>query len=344
MNMKSISLELIRTDGGTQMRAELHKDTYLEYRDVWKSSPESFPPLVLFYDGSVYWLADGFHRFYGAREAGLKAVPADVRDGTQRDAILYAVGANQSNGLRRTNLDKRRAVETLLSDAEWVTWSDVLISEQAGVGHAFVSSLRNELSTVESSPASKQADKPRKGKDGKLRKPPKPKPKPPREHVESSETKESPTVTPPFVEDGPEREPEKPVTVDGWGIPVAPHAVEAFADVRKFDELLKVLFEARKLFSKLADSPGGKFLQRPNVSLNRKTGWAHQGIENAIKAVKDNKPTYTCCPNQWSEVPGYTHDSTCQTCYGLCWIPDVDVTAFHERTIAKAKKDGGVKS
>lgn len=160
--------------------------------------------------------------------------------------------------------------------------------------------------------------------------------------IESRKTKKKkkePEVSPPFVEAEPEE-----VAVDGWGIPIAPHAKEAFADVEKFDELLKVLFQARKLFSALADSPGGKFLQRPNVSLNRKSGWAHQGIENAIKAVKDNKPKYTCCPNQWSEAPGYKHGKDCQTCYGVCWIPDIDETTIQPETIAKAKKDGGVKS
>jgi hypothetical protein len=37
-------------------------------------------------------------------------------NGTQRDAILYSDGANESHGLRRTNEDKRRAVMTLLTN------------------------------------------------------------------------------------------------------------------------------------------------------------------------------------------------------------------------------------
>ena len=34
-----------------------------------------------------------------------------------------------------TNADKRRAVETLLNDAEWATWSDREIARQCGVHH-----------------------------------------------------------------------------------------------------------------------------------------------------------------------------------------------------------------
>lgn len=176
--MKTLCLELIRTDGGTQMRAEIDRDTLLEYRDVWKASPDSFPPLVVFHDGgkdAPYWLADGFHRFYGAREAGRASVPVDVRSGTQRDAILYAVGANQANGMRRSNADKRNAVTTLLNDSEWVSWSDNKLADQAGVSVQTVCSIRKELSNLDSSPAAAQADKPRTGKDGKKRKPPKPK-------------------------------------------------------------------------------------------------------------------------------------------------------------------------
>jgi hypothetical protein len=44
--------------------------------------------------------------------------PAEVRTGSRRDAVRYSVGANSVHGLRRTNEDKRREVQTLLADAE----------------------------------------------------------------------------------------------------------------------------------------------------------------------------------------------------------------------------------
>jgi hypothetical protein len=47
---------------------------------------------------------------------GLAKISADVREGSRRDAILYAVGANASHGLKRTNRDKRNAVRVLLKD------------------------------------------------------------------------------------------------------------------------------------------------------------------------------------------------------------------------------------
>jgi len=38
-----------------------------------------------------YFLADGMHRLEGARAFGLREIPADVRKGSRRDALLYAV-------------------------------------------------------------------------------------------------------------------------------------------------------------------------------------------------------------------------------------------------------------
>ena len=55
---------------------------------------------------------------------GLAKISADVREGSRRDAILYAVGANASHGLKRTNRDKRNAVMVLLKDPEWSDRAD----------------------------------------------------------------------------------------------------------------------------------------------------------------------------------------------------------------------------
>ena len=103
---------------------------------------DKFPPVIVFHDGSDYWLADGFHRVSGSLRAGWKSIDADVRQGNQRDAILYSVGANGSHGKPRTNADKRRAVQRLLNDSEWVKWSDRKIAEACCVTHPFVASLR----------------------------------------------------------------------------------------------------------------------------------------------------------------------------------------------------------
>ena len=56
-------LEEIRIDGGTQARAKMNTATVEEYATALKEGV-IFPPVVVFYDGTDYWLADGFNRYY----------------------------------------------------------------------------------------------------------------------------------------------------------------------------------------------------------------------------------------------------------------------------------------
>ena len=139
--MTPLNLSQIRSDGGTQPRTRLAPAVVAEYAEAMASGA-IFPPVVVFFDGKEYWLADGFHRVEAAGGAGREAIDADVRQGSQRDAILYSVGVNASHGLRRTNEDKRRAVLRLLEDAEWSAWSDSEIARRTSVSHTFVSAIR----------------------------------------------------------------------------------------------------------------------------------------------------------------------------------------------------------
>ena len=140
--VEKIKLEKIRTNGGTQPRTSLNVSTVDEYAEAITDGAK-LPPVVVFHDGADYWLADGFHRFFAVKKIGGYDIDAEVRGGTKRDAVLYSVGANASHGLRRTNEDKRKAVMTLLEDAEWSKWSDREIARQCGVSHPFVAAIRN---------------------------------------------------------------------------------------------------------------------------------------------------------------------------------------------------------
>lgn len=139
--MKKLNINAIRIDGGTQARVEIDNDVVGDYAEAAKLGVE-FPPIVVFFDGADHWLADGFHRYHSHKQAGKASILAEVREGTVRDAILFSLGANCTHGLRRTNADKRKAVQTLLADPEWRTWSDRKIAEVAGVTHPFVAGIR----------------------------------------------------------------------------------------------------------------------------------------------------------------------------------------------------------
>src|SRR5204863_6394655 len=128
-------------DGDTQARVGLDAGTVDDYATALAFG-ETFPPIVVFFDGADHWTADGFHRLAAARRAHVETLDAEVIVGTKRDALLYAVGANASHGLRRTNADKRRAVGLLLADAEWRAWSDREIARRCAVDHRFVADVR----------------------------------------------------------------------------------------------------------------------------------------------------------------------------------------------------------
>jgi hypothetical protein len=155
-----IALDQIRADTKAQPRTSLMIDTIDNYTERMAEGDE-FPPLTVFFDGSVYWLADGFHRYHSAVGCGLAEFACEVREGGLRDAILYSVGANAAHGLQRTNEDKRRAVMKLLNDTQWSHWSDREIARRCWVSHEFVRKLRPLTVNVDSeiAPLSEQQQK-----------------------------------------------------------------------------------------------------------------------------------------------------------------------------------------
>jgi hypothetical protein len=143
----NVPLHCLRLDGGTQSRAAMDDAAIAEYSEAIRQGA-TLPPLIVYYDSVDFWLADGFHRYHAYRAAGVEQVMTDVRTGSKRDAVLFSVGANAAHGLRRTNEDKRRAVETLLADAEWAAWTDVAIAKACGVSSNFVGDVRRHINPI----------------------------------------------------------------------------------------------------------------------------------------------------------------------------------------------------
>lgn len=144
---REIEVSQIQQDSEIQIR-KVTIDWILvdEYLNAAKDGAQ-FPPIIVFFDGETYWLADGNHRLEVAKRNGQTTINAEVKQGGKREAILYAVGANAEHGKPRTTGDKQNAVEKLLNDSEWQLWGDREIARRCKVSNHFVASLRPKTHT-----------------------------------------------------------------------------------------------------------------------------------------------------------------------------------------------------
>lgn len=149
--MKTLKLSEIRIDGGTQARASLDQATVMEYSEHMKEGAK-FPAPIVFFDGSEYWMADGFHRYFAHKSNGALEISCDVKEGTQRDAQFYAMGANGGRGLKWRSEDVKKIIATMLQDEEWGKMSASAIAKHVGVSVMTVSRVRHALQESQQEP------------------------------------------------------------------------------------------------------------------------------------------------------------------------------------------------
>ena len=142
--MKKLNLLTIRIDGGTQARVQLNQDIVKEYAEKMRDG-EQFPPVTVFHDGSEYWLADGFHRYFATKSNAQTSIEADVKTGTLDDAMLYAFSANGRRGLSMSAEDNRKIIMTMLNHPEWSKWSMAEIAKHVGVSKMTVSRVKASM-------------------------------------------------------------------------------------------------------------------------------------------------------------------------------------------------------
>ena len=160
--MSSMKMDNIRIDGDTQPRTDINTELVTEYAAAMKAGAK-FPAVIVFHDGDDYWLVDGFHRWHAAKEAKLKKIDCDIREGTLEEARWFSYQVNADHGLRRTNADKNKAVKAALLHPKAAQMSDGQIAEHVGVDHKTVAKVRKELAATREIPKSTN----RTGRDGR---------------------------------------------------------------------------------------------------------------------------------------------------------------------------------
>jgi len=153
--VKTLNLLNIRIDGGTQARLQLNQDVVAEYAEKMREG-EVFPPVTVFFDGSEYWLADGFHRYFATKSNAKTSIDCDVENGTQQEAKKYSWKANTRRGLRLNHDDYRNIILAMLQDIEAKEWSNRKIAEWVGVTHTTVNKIKNSLEADSSEPKEKK--------------------------------------------------------------------------------------------------------------------------------------------------------------------------------------------
>ena len=160
MKSKQLKLGQLRLDGGTQPRSKLDYEVMDAYAEAYATGAK-LPPVVVYFDGKDYWLADGFHRWWASRKAERKTILCEIREGTQQDAQWYSYAANKTHGLHRSNPDKQAAVKAAFLHPNGAKLSDGQIAEHVGVSDFMVRKYRAELTPIISESST------RTGRDGR---------------------------------------------------------------------------------------------------------------------------------------------------------------------------------
>lgn len=137
-------IDQIKAFDNVHGRAGINQQILFAYASIMRDVGQ-MEPVTVFYDGTNYWLSDGFHRFYAAKFLDKDQICCKILSGTQSDAVLHAISANINREFKRDKADKRKVVETILSNPDWKCWSDREIARRCGVSNTFVGKVRDQM-------------------------------------------------------------------------------------------------------------------------------------------------------------------------------------------------------
>jgi hypothetical protein len=153
--LKFVNLADIRIDGGTQVRVSVSPEWIQGMVDNMKNDVE-YPPVEARFDGTHYWLSDGFHRYHAQSRLGLKSIEVAYLPGTMHDAQIDALEANAKHGLPLTREDKIKKVQMALDNPSLKDLNDVEISRLCEVSKSFVGAVRRPEIKQKQAEAKKQ--------------------------------------------------------------------------------------------------------------------------------------------------------------------------------------------
>lgn len=133
-----MKIKIEELDLSLQTRAGTDAETIDNYAEAMADGAQ-FPEVTVFTDGTHYWLADGFHRVMAAKQNGRTAIAADVRKGTEDDAVVFGGTANNKQGKRPTRADVQHFLQMVWDRREAIfggTPTGGNLAERCGVSRA----------------------------------------------------------------------------------------------------------------------------------------------------------------------------------------------------------------
>lgn len=152
--IKTLNLAVLRLDGETQARLALSQEKVQEYAALMEDG-EEFRPVDAFFDGSDYWLADGFHRYFATKANKKTSIAATIHNGTLDEAQLFAFSANKGHGLHMTATDIRHCIVRMLEHPVWSGWTNAAIAKHVGTSKMTVGRVKAAM-TEPAEPAEKK--------------------------------------------------------------------------------------------------------------------------------------------------------------------------------------------
>lgn len=288
---KPICLAEIRPDiDGVQARVDVDWDVVKDYAEAINNG-DDFPPMTVFWDGSKFILADGFHRYWAYTHCDRPTERFDpakhvkVIEGTAHDAHVYACGANKGHGLRLNNDDKKRILTFMLNDEETNKWSNREIARHVGVGHTTVDKYRKEREALDRRNAKKREDR-ASAQSGQMN---------PETHREVKRGDQKYTMKVPRPKPKPEPEEQgPPVDAEGQLI-TEPRLIEAF-EATCLDDWLKTIKDLRAQIIAHHGDLACAYLPAQECTRQLKA------VYDAIKASKPHTVTPKGTGRRWEDV------------------------------------------
>jgi hypothetical protein len=273
MAIKEIALADIRLDAGTQQRAQIDEVAFHQFAIRMKKG-DVFPLMDVVFDGSNYWLVDGFHRYHAYSKNGTKIVEVEVSQGTKREAIYMSLTVNQKHGIRMKSEDVHKMLmKTVFPDDEWSKYSDEAIGEMIGYSRSYVQKKRLEYEKFTESQTKPEQEAP------------------------AEEETEPDAPTEPEV-----KEEEKPAVIDEKGRTVPTHLEKVFNGRPEIKEKIKVLSDMFKYIKE-------EQLKENLLYVNCKLDQMKADLGNFRRNLRFTLP-YAVCPMCGGDV----NNQECKTC------------------------------